>query len=278
MQTMSQPAQIPAPASAGAVAAVRNHWPEYLMESAALGIFMISACVFGVLLEHQSSPVNQAIEDPLLRRALAGAAMGLTAIAIITSAWGQRSGAHMNPSVTLSFWTLGKIDSWDALFYVSSQFAGGILGVAVSAMLLGLPLGDAPVNYVVTQPGPRGPWVAFLAEMAISFGMMATLLAVSNSRRYHAWTPYFAGGLVALYITFEAPVSGMSMNPARSLGSAVLANDWTALWIYFVAPPAGMLPAALLYRFRYGLQAVFCAKLRHCNHQRCIFRCRYEEM
>jgi hypothetical protein len=97
------------------------------------------------------------------------------------------------------------------------------------------------------------------------------ILRVSNHPRRAHLTGVCAGLLVALYITLEAPLSGMSMNPARTLGSAVFARDWTALWIYFVAPPLGMLAAAELYRRRRAPKAVFCAKLHHQNDRRCIF-------
>src|SRR3954470_5979635 len=83
-------------------AALTSHWPEYLIEGAALGLFMLSACTFGVLLDHPMSPVQQLIEDPLMLLELFGVVMGLTAIGIIYSPWGRRSGAHMNPSLTLS--------------------------------------------------------------------------------------------------------------------------------------------------------------------------------
>jgi len=88
----------------------------------------------------------------------------------------------------------------------------------------------------------------------------------------------FAGVLVAVYISLEAPLSGMSMNPARTLGSALAANAWDSLWIYFTAPPLGMLLAGEVYlRFR-GRRNVFCAKLHHDNTKRCIFRCNYREL
>src|SRR5438128_12411474 len=139
----------------GAIEALRAHWPEYLMEAAALGMFMVSACTFGVLLQNVPG---------LPRRVLGGIAMGLTAVAIISSPWGQRSGAHMNPALTLTFLSLGKIAPWDAVFYVVAQFAGGVAGVLVSRWVIGFPLGHSAINYVVTVPGPLGAWVAFGAE------------------------------------------------------------------------------------------------------------------
>jgi aquaporin Z len=100
---------------------------------------------------------------------------------------------------------------------------------------------------------------------------MLTVLMVSNTRRLARYTGLFAGLLVATYISIEAPLSGMSMNPARTLGSALFAGDWTALWIYFIAPPTGMLLAAELYLRQRGPRAVFCAKLHHQNDRPCIF-------
>jgi aquaporin Z len=76
---------------------------------------------------------------------------------------------------------------------------------------------------------------------------------------------------VATFITIEAPLSGMSMNPARTVGSGFWAHDWTAVWVYFTAPPLGMLLAAELYLRRYGRDRIFCAKLHHQNGKRCIF-------
>lgn len=248
------------------------------MEAAELGLFMVSACVFTVLLEHPSSPLRQAIDSPFLRRFLNGVAMGCTLIGLVHSPWGKRSGAHLNPSVTLAFFSLGRLERWDALFYVGAQFAGGLLGVLFSALLIGVPLSHVSVNYVVTVPGPAGPGLAFGAELLISSVMMSMVLFVSNTRRLSRFTGVFAGLLLAAFITFEAPLSGVSLNPARTLGSAVPADLWTALWVYFTAPPLGMLLAGLIYRIRRGARAVFCAKLHHHNSERCIFRCNYAAM
>jgi aquaporin Z len=254
---------------------LRDHWPEYLMEAAGLGLFMISACVFTVLLMHPASPVGHWIVHPLLKRAAIGMAMGLTAIALIYSPWGKQSGAHFNPSVTLAFFRLGKVGAWDAFFYILSQFAGAVIGVFLCAILLARWISDPQVNYAVTAPGPHGARVALVSEFAISFLLMTTVLLVSNSKRLPAFTGVFAGVLVATYITLEAPLSGMSMNPARTFGSALPAHIWSYLWIYFTAPPIGMLAAAEIYHRVVGADNVICAKLHHGTDQRCIFRCGY---
>lgn len=251
--------------------ALRNHWPEYFIEAAGLGLFMISAFSCAALLEHPSSPIRQMLPHALLRRFIMGVAMGGTAMAIIYSPWGKRSGAHINPATTFTFFRLGKIAASDAVFYVAFQFAGGLFGALCASLLLASWVTHPAVNYVVTAPGGAGSIAAFGAELAIAFVLMAVILQVSNHHRLHRLTGLCAGLLVALYITVEAPISGMSMNPARTLASAVPARQWTDLWIYFTAPTIGMLLAAECYLRVYGSAPIGCAKLHHRNRQRCIF-------
>jgi len=250
--------------------ALRRHWPEYLMEAWGLGTFMVSACLVTALIEHPGSAVRQALPDPTLRRALIGLAMGATAIGIVYSPWGKQSGAHINPSFTLAFLRLGKIAPWDAAFYTAAQFAGATVGVVLAALVLGSRIADPAVGYAVTVPGPAGPSVAFLAEAAISFGLMTLVLAATTHPRVARFTGILVGLTVAAYIGIEAPFSGMSMNPARTFGSAVVAQVWTAFWLYVAAPVAGMLAAAEVHRRRRGDGAVGCAKLHHQNDRRCI--------
>lgn len=115
------------------------------MEGACLGLFLVSACVFGVLLEHPMSPTHQAFESPAVRRALGGVAMGLTLIVLVHTPWGKRSGAHMNPAFTLTFYSLGKIAGLDAAFYVAAQFAGGILKGGVYHLHKGLGVDESVI-------------------------------------------------------------------------------------------------------------------------------------
>jgi aquaporin Z len=255
----------------GAAALWRRHWPEYAMEAALLGGFMLSACLFAILLFHPAGPGVRLLPDPVSRRGLMGLAMGATAIALNYSPWGKQSGAHYNPAVTLTFARLGKVAGWDAAAYVGAQFAGAVVGVMIARALAREMLGDAAVHYAVTRPGSTGVALAFAAELLISFILMSVVLAASNHPRAARFTGIFAGLLVATFIVTEAPLSGMSMNPARTVGSGYWAGDWTAVWIYFTAPPLGMLLAAERYLRRHGPERIFCAKLHHQNSKRCIF-------
>ncbi len=258
--------------------ALRLHWPEYLIEAFALGLFMISAGAFGVMLEYPGSPVRQAIEDPLPRRVLMGLAMGGTAIALIYSPWGRRSGAHMNPALTLTFLGLRKIKPWDALFYVAAQFAGGTAGVLIVRIVAGYPFTDEPVLSVATLPGQFGAPGAFAGEVVIAFVLMLAVLSSANSPVWNRFTGALCGALLVIFITFEAPISGMSLNPARSFASALGGWVWRDLWIYFIAPTVGMAGAAFLYARARRDRRVYCAKLNHSGRVPCIFRCQYGEL
>ncbi len=255
--------------------ALRDHWPEYLIEAGALGAFMVSAGVVATLFGAPGSALGRLVPDPTAQRLFSGVLMGLTAVAIVYSPWGQRSGAHMNPAMTLAFLRLEKIAPWDALFYMVAQFTGGVTGVLLVYASLGQPFARPPVAWAATVPGPAGAGPALVAELAISFLLMTVVLWVSNSERLRRATGLFAGSLVALFIFFEGPFSGMSMNPARTVASAAPGGIWIGVWLYFLAPTAGMMLAAELFRARRGLHAVRCAKLDHPLGPRCIFRCGY---
>ena len=250
---------------------LRHHWPEYLIEALALGVFMISAALFTALMEHPASPVRRVIRSAFARRALIGLAMGLTAIGLIYSPWGQRSGAQMNPAVTLTFLYLGKMKSADAAFYIFAHFVGGLIGVLLAKTVLRTAIAHPSVNHVATVPGPAGSVAAFIAEAAIACGMMLMVLFVTNTPKLAGFTGLFAGALVFFYITFEAPLSGMSMNPARTFASALPSGVWTGGWIYFTAPVLGMLLAGQIFICLNHSTPGACPKLHHDTDRRCIF-------
>ncbi len=257
------------------LAAFRHNWRLYIFEGLELAIFMLSACVCTVFLFDPSYPALHAMPSAFLRRAIMGVAMGATAIFIIHSPMGKRSGAHFNPAITLTYFRLRKIAYWDAVFYVLFQFIGGILGVAVAAIFFGSSLGKPSVDYAVTVPGRYGTEAAFFAELFMATLLMAVVLSMTNRVRLAKYTSYSVGFLIALYVLFFAPVSGFSINPARTTGSAVFANVWTAIWLYFAAPFAGMLAAAELYLRTHGPGRVLCAKLHPDEKYPCPFQCRF---
>ena len=236
---------------------------------------MISACVFTVLLFHPGYPALGMMPSAALRRTLMGVAMGLTAVLIIHSPMGKRSGAHFNPAITLAYLRLRKIAVWDAMFYVAFQFAGGVFGVGVSAWLLGRQLAGPGVEYAVTVPGRYGTAAAFAAELFMAALLMAVVLWTSNRPRIAPYTSYCVGILIAFYILLFAPVSGFSINPARTAGSAVFAHIWTAVWVYFTAPLLGMLGAAEVYLRSYGADRILCAKLHPDPKYPCPFLCHF---
>ena len=116
----------------------RTPWSVCAMEGALLGAFMVSACGFAAILFHPRSPVAQAVENGLLRRFLMGLAMGATAVLLIYSRFGKRSGAHMNPAVTLANLRLGRITGRDAAAYIAAQFAGAVAGFLTCCFRAGL--------------------------------------------------------------------------------------------------------------------------------------------
>jgi aquaporin Z len=247
----------------------RRHWHLYLFEGAELGIFMLSACCFDVLLYSTASPVTSWIGNAGLRGLLMGASMGGTAVLIIHSGMGKRSGAHFNPAITLNYLWLGKIHPLDALFYVLGQFLGGAAGVGFAALLLGNLLVAPPVRYVVTVPGRYGESGAFAAELFMAALLMGTVLWTSNRPAFAKSTGYLVGVLITFYVPVFGPVSGFSINPARTAASAVFAHIWTGGWIYFTAPLLGMFAATAMYVKAYGREGVTCAKLHHAPSELC---------
>ncbi len=142
----------------------------------------------------------------------------------------------------------GKIGGWDAIFYTLSQFIGAMIAPLLLLAAIGAPFAHEDVKFATSMPGPAGAMIAFIAEFLMSFILMLAVLVALNSKRLAKLTPVIVGALIGLYIAFESPLSGMSLNPARSFGSALTADKWNGLWVYFVAPVLAMLLATEAYR------------------------------
>jgi aquaporin Z len=247
------------------------HWRLWIMDGALLGLFMLSVAVFAGLIESPSSPLHRCLPSALARSALTGLAMGLTLIGLVYSPWGGKSGAHMNPAFTVAFLRLGKIGSADAIGYVAAQLLLGLAGTYAGVLVMDSLFTEPPVSYAATIPGRWGESAAFAAEFAMTFVMMGTVLHCSNSKRFARFTGLVAACLLAAYITLENPVSGMSLNPARTLASAIPARRFDGLWLYLTAPVAGMLLAAEFFRNFRPRSAVHCCKLNHARRESCVF-------
>lgn len=116
---------------------LREHWLEYLIEGWALGSFMAVIGSLVTALESPKSPIYSFIPSVALRMVLLALTIGMALALLIQSPWRKRSGAHMNPAITLAFLRLKKIQPWDALFYVLAQITGGTLGVVLVAFFTG---------------------------------------------------------------------------------------------------------------------------------------------
>jgi aquaporin Z len=242
---------------------LRDHWPEYLLEASGLAIIMLVSS--GVTVFAQTLLPDG--WSALPRRMVEGVAIGSTAVGLVYSPWGLRSGAHYNPAVTLTFLILGRVTLVDAAFYAAFQFAGAFIGIFIAGSILGSLLREPPTMWIVTRPGPYGVWVALLAEFAVAFLAMETILVTAGVPRLSRFTGVFVGLLIFLFVSFESPLSGFSMNPARSFGSAAAASYWSALWLYVLVPPVGMLAAAFLNRSISTWPSTNCAKLApNCAH------------
>lgn len=167
-------------------------------------------------------------------------AFALVVLAVIYSI-GHLSGAHINPAVTVAFWASGRLPGRAVLPYVGAQSAGGIGACLLLVWLMG------DVSAGATTPS-LDPARAFTLEMVLSFLLMFVIMAVATDDRVAGG---FAGLVVGFTVGFCAlmggPLTGASMNPARSLGPAVASGVWTAHWLYWVAPVMGTVLGAWIY-------------------------------
>ncbi|MBF8188876.1 aquaporin [Nonomuraea sp. K274] len=247
-------------------------WREVTAEFAGMALLLllvVSAIVAGFA---PGSPLVDTVPNEDLRRLLTGVLTATAAAGIIYSPLGRISGGHLNPAVTTAFWVLGKMTSGSALKYSAAQVAGAITGA-----LAALQVWDgaaASVRVGATVPRLGGAATALVAEAVMTFLLLTLILTFVDRPRLMPYTAAAASSLVAVLVFTEAPVSGTSLNPARSIGPALVGATWTGLWVYLVAPTLGALTAALLHRRLWG--TVACAKLMHDQAYPCHFlNCAY---
>lgn len=247
------------------------HWPEYGAELAgtAWNVFIgLSAVVCNFAPGMLGSRL---IPDASLRLWVTGLIFAGSGSLFTISPWGRLSGAHINPSVTLAFWTAGKVRGHDVIGYLLAQFLGG----AVGASLLVLAWGKhaAAVKNGVTLPGAgysvgQAAW----AEFVMTFAYVLAVFTFVSRPRLARWTPWMNWLVVAGLVWLGAGVSGTSLNAARSFGPALVSADWRDQWIYLLAPSFGGVLAAWLFPYLGKERQVLTAKLFHSGLYRSIFK------
>lgn len=249
---------------------MRQQLNAYLSELAGTAIMMAIGVGAIALFWAPGSPLPR-LEPERLRLLATGLIFAGGATLVVYSPLGRMSGGHLNPAVTCAFWRLGRINSRDAVVYVIAQTIGALVGVEAARLVAG----DlaAAVELGMTRPGVGvSPLAACVFEIAITFALMFLILTFLNKPTLAPRTGIAAGSLVALLVVLEAPLTGTSLNPARSFAPALLMQHLDGVWIYLVAPPIGTLLAAAAWRGRWGArQALICAKLYHGGASPCQF-------
>ncbi|HLV97047.1 MAG TPA: MIP family channel protein [Ktedonobacterales bacterium] len=181
-----------------------------------------------------------------------GLVFGLVVAAMIY-ATGHLSGAHLNPAVTLGFVLVRHFPLRRLVGYWLAQ----LLGALAASSCLRLLLGDTAHLGATLPAGAGGTWQAFGLEVLLTFFLMFVIMAVATDTRAVGQAAALAiGATVGLEALFAGPISGASMNPARSLAPALVSGTWTDQWVYVLAPLLGAAAGALVYRWlRVGSQS-----------------------
>ena len=182
-------------------------------------------------------------------------ALGTTGIALafgfvvcaMIYALGHLSGAHINPAVSIAFWARGRLPAQDLFPYIIAQCGGAVLASAVLRYVLG------PVGGLGATLPNVGTGRSLLVEFLLSFALMLVIMAVATDSRAVGGMAGLAVGFTVAFCALLGPLTGSSMNPARSLGPAVVGGGWSGHWIYWIAPISGTVTAAAIYdRLRNG--------------------------
>ena len=208
------------------------------------------------------SPVAQVLPGHSPRLLLTGALFAATGALVTISPIGRRSGAHLNPAVTLAFWLTGHVSSVDLFGYVLGQTLGALAGAVALAAVWGARA--ASVHDGLTQPAPGlSEPAAAVIEAAMTAAMILGILLMVSSSRTMRWTPLAVWVIVTLEVWQGAPFTGTSLNPARSFGPALVSADFHAYWVYVVGPLAGAGVAVAIQRFALPDVVPVTAKLFH---------------
>lgn len=239
-------------------------WQVFLSELIGTALLVLVGLSLVIFMFGEGTPMARLVPSEGIRRLITGFLFGTTGALIALSPVGMRSGAHINPAVTLAFRLFGKLDLKTTLGYIAAQLIGAVLGCL--PLLLWGSMGES-VAYGATLPGSGTTHMTvFLGETITTFAMVTLLCVFLGFRTIRPYTPAIFPPLYSIMVWAESPISGTSTNPARSLGPAVISGQWQDWWIYWVGPIAGMLLAVLACSFL--AKRIEVAKLYHFDSDR----------
>ena len=258
MTTVStQASGTPAGENGGTVGIVP--WQVFVSELVGTALLVLVGLSLVTLMFGEGSPVKAVLPSEGWRRLITGFLFGTTGALIALSPVGARSGAHINPIVTLAFRLMGKLDLRTTLGYVAAQLSGAILG---ALPLLAWGAMGRSVAFGATLPGEGyATSTVLLGEVITTFAMVTLLSVFLSFRLIRPFTPALFPPLYAVMVYAESPISGTSTNPARSLGPALVSGQWAGWWIYWVGPVIGSVAACLVCS--YLAKRITVAKVYH---------------
>lgn len=207
--------------------------PTYIAEF--VGTFALVFCGTAAIVVYELVPNS-------LDNTGIGIVFGLVVFAMILC-FGNISGAHINPAVTIGFWAMKKISLKESVYYILFQ----LLGAIVASLLVGLIFGS---DHSFGNTLPKFSIVqSFVLEIILTYILMLVIVFVSEDESFNRLTAAAVGGTVMLEAIFAGPISGASMNPARSLAPSLVSGNMEVLWIYILAPIIGALLAVATWRF-----------------------------
>jgi aquaporin Z len=259
--------------------AMKTRIPFSHLAAEALGtaLLVLVGLSFVILDFGSGSFVTRLVPSDGLRRLVTGFLFGATGGLIAVSPLGRISGAHINPVVSFAFWVKGRMRGAHALGYAIAQLAGAAAG-ALPLFAWGS-IGRS-VAFGSTVPGEGyGPWSALAGEAAATFTMVILLLFFVSHKGVRRFTPALFPFLYAAMVFLEAPVSGTSTNPARSLAPLLLSGHWRAWWVYWAGPFLGAFLAVVVHTGTWlNRLEIEVAKLYHFEHDpHGVFRWRRPE-
>jgi aquaporin Z len=242
----------------------RLPWRPYAAEFIGTAALVLVGLSTVIVMFGAGSPAASAVPDEDLRRLITGFLFGTIGASIALSPVGKVSGAHINPVVTLGFWLVGRLEARVAAGYVLAQLGGAVAG-AVPLLAWGA-MGRS-VAFGATLPGAgHATSTVLLGEMVTTFAMISGLCVFLAFRGLRRFTPGLFPPLYAFMVWAEAPISGTSTNPARSLGPSLVSGQWDGWWIFWIGPLGGMLLALLACNTL--AQRIEVAKLYHFDSDR----------